>query len=409
MDGQEYLDIAESIYSHLVTASRNWPSGSSSDDFVVRSYPGAHAADGSAHSSDDDDNDEQMSGTGSSERGRRGGRRAVGNRHHDGSSDTDAGMAGGGKGSPHRRQADGSSGAGRVGDAGGRQRDGGHDAGAEPVSRARAHGGLRSRGHLDGDGGASARAGEDANDDGATSDEDYNGNHRGGAHGNEGGSGDRDGHTQSRRAPGGMSRQGSSGRLDTSDGGYARDGGAYDDSTGSGQRSRITGGQTGSDVVRRPRASTTGSDGVDLPTRTRDRRQKIDVGWKHHSRVYTYVFTTGAVVDLDMCRCCCPCHGQSLMKELCAVGREEEVHARHEANREYCERCPMIIKMIEDEEKLRIRLLDLEKEKLRLLYESQNWAAISRIEQGSFHHFLNSERNDDRLVRARMAVSFDTA
>jgi hypothetical protein len=39
-----------------------------------------------------------------------------------------------------------------------------------------------------------------------------------------------------------------------------------------------------------------------------------------------------------------------------------------------------------------------------MLYETQNWAVISRIEQGSFHHFLNSERNDDRLVCARMAV-----
>ena len=75
---------------------------------------------------------------------------------------------------------------------------------------------------------------------------------------------------------------------------------------------------------------------------------------------------------------------------------EEEIHARHEQKREYCERCPMIIKMIEDEEKLRVRLLEMEKEKLRLLYEAQNWAAISRIEQGAFYHFLTAERNDDR-------------
>ncbi len=40
--------------------------------------------------------------------------------------------------------------------------------------------------------------------------------------------------------------------------------------------------------------------------------------------------------------------------------RDEELHRVHEARREYCENCPMIRKMVEDEEKLRVRLLALE-------------------------------------------------
>ncbi len=83
----------------------------------------------------------------------------------------------------------------------------------------------------------------------------------------------------------------------------------------------------------------------------------------------------------------------------CWLCREEELHAIHEAKREYCSNCPMIRKMVDDEEKLRVRLLALQQEKIRILVETKNWAAISRIEQGAFYNFLkNPEHNDDRRV-----------
>ncbi len=75
---------------------------------------------------------------------------------------------------------------------------------------------------------------------------------------------------------------------------------------------------------------------------------------------------------------------------------EEEIHARHQARREYCDRCPMIVKMIEDENKLRIRLQELEQEKFRALFASNNWSAINKVAQSAFHNFLKADRNDDR-------------